>query len=83
MRRDVTYAVVVPIVVVCVAVTLMIWAMSGTGGSLMEGQGPVATTTGTASTRPNENAVRAPSASSNDTAGDHARATKGSENNSR
>ncbi len=81
MRRDVTYAVVVPIVVVCVAVILMIWAMSGTSGSQV--QGPTAATTGTASTRTNDNAVRPPSAPSNDMAGDHARATKGPESSSR
>jgi hypothetical protein len=78
MRRDVTYAVVVPIVVVCVAVILMIWAMSGRSGSRIEGQGPTAATTGTASTRMNENAVRALPAASHDAA-----ATKGSENRSR
>lgn len=83
MRRDVTYAVVVPIVVVCVAVILMIWAMSGTNGSRVEGRGPAAATTGTASTRTNDNAFRALPAASNDATGNSARAPKGSENNSR
>jgi hypothetical protein len=83
MRRDVTYAVVVPIVVVCVAVILMIWAMSGPSGGRIEGQGPTAATTGTASTRMNENAVRALPAASHDAADDGARATKGSQTKNR
>lgn len=83
MRRDVTYAVVVPIVVVCVAVILMIWAMSGTSGSRVAGQGPAATT-GIASTRTNDSAaVRALPAASNDATGNSARVPKSSENKSR
>jgi hypothetical protein len=81
--RDIPYAIMVPIVVICFAMILMIWAMSGTNGGRLESQGPTASTTGTASPRPSGNAVRAPAASGNDTAGDSARATKGLENKSR
>ena len=83
MRRDIPYPIMVPIVVVCFAMILMIWAMSGTSGARIESRGPTATTTGTASLRPSENAVRAPAVPGNDTAGDSARATKGLENKSR
>jgi hypothetical protein len=68
MRRDIPYAIMVPIVVVCFAMILMIWAMSGTSGGRIESQGPIASTTGTASPQPSGNAVRAPAAPGNDTA---------------
>jgi hypothetical protein len=70
MPRNVPYAVIVPIVVICFAVALMFWAMGGTsgGGSTRTGE-----TTGSASTRPTTDAVRAPVMPSNDTAADSAR----------
>jgi len=78
MRRNVPYGVIVPIVVVCVAVALMFWAMRGTsGGGTRSGE-----TTGIAYTRPNTDVVPAPTAPSNDTAADSAR-TSGPLNKSR
>jgi hypothetical protein len=69
MRRNVPYAVLVPIVVVCVAVALMFWAMRGTSGDGTR----TSDTTGNAYTRPNIDAVPAPTAPSNDTAADSGR----------
>ena len=72
MRRNVPYAVLIPVVVVCVAVALMFWAMRGTsGGGTRTGE-----TTGIAYTRPNTAAVRAPTTPSNDTAADSARVSE-------
>jgi hypothetical protein len=70
MRRNVPYALIIPIAVVCFAVALMLWSMAGTsgGGGTKSGE-----TTGSAYTRPNEMPVRAPTAPSNDTAADSAR----------
>jgi len=70
MKRDVPYAMIIPIAVVCFAVILMLWAMAGTnsGGRTRSGE-----TTGSAYTRPNEMPVQAPTAPSNDTAADSAR----------
>jgi hypothetical protein len=69
MRRNVPYAVIIPIVVVCVAVALMFLAMRGTsGGGAGNGE-----TTGIAYSRPNTDAVRVPTTPSNDTAADSAR----------
>jgi hypothetical protein len=69
MRRNVPYAIIIPIAVVCFAVVLMLWSMAGTGG----GGTKAGETTGSAYTRPNEMPVRAPTAPSNDTAADSAR----------
>jgi len=79
MRRNVPYAVIVPIVMVCAAVALMFWAMQGTsGGGTRTGE-----TTGLTYTRPNNaDVVPAPTAPSNDTAADSAR-TSGPLNKSR
>jgi hypothetical protein len=72
MRRNVPYAVIVPVVVVCVAVALMLWAMRGTnGGGTRTGE-----TTGIAYTRPNTDVVRPPTTPSNDTAADSARSER-------
>jgi len=71
MRRNVPYAVIIPIVVVCGAVALMLWSMAGTsggGGGTQTGE-----TTGAAYTRPNVEPVRVPTVPSNDTASDSAR----------
>ncbi|MGY2907619.1 flagellar basal body-associated protein FliL [Bradyrhizobium sp. URHC0002] len=65
MKRNVSYAIIIPIAVVCFAVVLMLWSMAGTNGG--------GTTTGSAYTRPNEMPVQAPTAPSNDTAADSAR----------
>jgi hypothetical protein len=72
MKRDVPYAIMLPIVVVCFAVVLMIWATSGTSGGRSDN---VAGTTGAASTPPTVSAVRVPTGSNNDTAADSARTT--------
>lgn len=78
MRRYLPFAIAVPIVVVFFAAILMIWAMSGSTVGRLESQRAVAHTTGTASKRPNDNAVPAPTAPNNDSAG-----TKGVESKSR
>jgi hypothetical protein len=82
MRTDLPFAIAVPIVVVCFAAILMIWAMSGTTVSRVESQRAVAHTTGTASKRPNDNAVPAPRAPNSDRTGDGAWGTKGVESKS-
>jgi hypothetical protein len=70
MKRNVPYAIILPIAVVCFAVVLMIWAMSGTsGGGPDNASAPSSATTG----RTTEHVTRAPTAPSNDTASDSAR----------
>ena len=69
MRRNVPYAVIVPIVMVCLAVVLMFLAMSGSGG----GGTRTGETTGAASTNPGTEPVRVPTVPNNDTAADSAR----------
>jgi hypothetical protein len=83
MKRDLPFAIAVPIVVVFFAAILMIWAMSGATVSRVESQRAMANTTGTAAKRSNDNAVPAPAAPSNDRAGDSAWGTKGMESKSR
>jgi hypothetical protein len=83
MRRGLPFAIAVPIVVVCFAAILMIWAMSGATVSRVESQRAATHTTGTASKRPNDNAVSAPTAPNNDKADDIARGTKGVDSKSR
>jgi hypothetical protein len=58
MKRNVSYAIIIPIAVVCFAVVLMLWSMAGTngGGTTKPGE-----TTGSAYTRPNEMLVVADS----------------------
>jgi hypothetical protein len=70
MKRNVPYAIIIPIAVVCFVVVLMLWSMAGTngGGDTRSGE-----TTGSAYTRPNEMPFQAPTAPSNDTAADSAR----------
>jgi len=70
MKRNVPYAIIIPIAAVCFAVVLMLWSMAGTngGGGTRSGE-----TTGSAYTRPNEMPVQAPTAPSNDTGADSAR----------
>jgi hypothetical protein len=70
MKRNVPYAIVAPIAVVCFAVVLMIWAMSGTSGGRSDNVSGAPTP---ATTRPTEDAVRVPTVPSNDTASDSAR----------
>jgi len=70
MKRNVPYAIVAPIAVVCFAVVLMIWAMSGTSGGRSDNVSGAPTP---ATTQPTEDAVRVPTVPSNDTASDSAR----------
>jgi hypothetical protein len=70
MKRNVPYAIILPIAVVCFAVVLMIWAMSGTSGGRPDN---ASTTSNATTTRTTENAIRPPAVPSNDTAGDSAR----------
>jgi hypothetical protein len=70
MRRNVPYAIIIPIAVVCFAVVLMLCSMAGTKG---DGATRPSDKTGSAYTRPNELPVQAPTAPSNDTAADSAR----------
>jgi hypothetical protein len=81
MKRDVPYAIILPIVVVCFAMVLMIWAMAGTSGARV--RSATDRTTGTVPTRSNQNAIRAPLIPNNNTASDSARAASGPENKSR
>jgi len=83
MRRGLPFAIAVPIVVVCFAAILMIWAMSGARVSRVESLGAVTHTTGAASKRWNDNAVPALTAPNDDRADDSARGTKGMESKSR
>jgi hypothetical protein len=61
MKRNVPYAIIIPIAVVCFAVVLMLWSMAGTNGGSATRPGE---TTGSAYTRPNEMPVQAPTAPS-------------------
>jgi hypothetical protein len=70
MKRNVPYAIIVPIAVVCFAVVLMLWSMAGTNG---DGGTRSGETTGRAYTHSNEMPVQAPTAPSNDTGADSAR----------
>jgi hypothetical protein len=70
MRRNIPYAMLVPIAVVCFAVVLMIWSLAGTSGGRPDRS---TTTTGSASSRTNEQPARVPTAPNNDTAADSAR----------
>ena len=81
MKRDIPYAIILPIVVVCFAIVLMIWAMAGTSGGRV--RSATDRTTGTVPTGSNQNAIRAPLLPNNDTASDGARAASGPENKSR
>ena len=81
MKRNVPYAIILPIVVVCFAVVLMIWSMAGTSGGGASNETRV--TTGAAPSQVNGGAVRAPITPSNDTAGDSARTSAGPQNKSR
>ena len=79
MKRDIPYAIIVPIAMVCFAIVLMISAMSGTSG--VRSDDSSRTTTG-AATQSTETAVRVPTAPTNDAASDSAR-TSGPLNKSR
>ena len=81
MKRDIPYAIILPIVVVCFAIVLMIWAMTGTSGGRV--RSATDRTTGTVPTGANQDAIRAPLIPNNDTASDRARAASGPENKSR
>lgn len=83
MRRGLPFAIAVPIVVVCFAAILMIWAMSGGNVSRVESQGVMTHTTGAASKRRNDNAVPVLTAPNDDRAGDSTRGAKGMESKSR
>jgi hypothetical protein len=67
MKRNVPYAIILPIAVVCFAVVLMIWAMSGTSGGRPDNASPTSNATKTSTTQP-----APPTVPSNDTAGDSA-----------
>jgi len=81
MNRNMPYAIILPIVVVCFAVMLMIWSMAGTSGG--GGQDQPSGTTGKSSSQPNASAVRVPSVPNNDTGADSARTGNGPLNKSR
>ena len=83
MRRGLPFAIAVPIVVVCFAAILMIWAMSGGNVSRVESQGVMTHTTGAASKRRHDTAVPALTAPNDDRAGDSTRGAKGMESKSR
>jgi hypothetical protein len=80
-RRNVPYGIVIPVVVVCLAIFLMIWAFYGTTGQNQQTSAPHqqgTTTTGSAPARPNNPAaanqpVQAPVAPGNDAESDSAR----------
>jgi hypothetical protein len=69
MRRNVPYGIIFPIIVVCAAIALMLWAMRGTNS----GTGGSGETAQNTYTRPNVDPVRVPTTPNNDTAGDSAR----------
>jgi hypothetical protein len=73
MKRNVPYAIILPIGVVCFAFVLMVWAMVGTSGGRSDN--PSGTTSGSAVSQRNEPAVRVPTLPNNDTASDSARTT--------
>jgi hypothetical protein len=81
MRRNVPYAIIIPIFVVCFAVVLMFWAMQGTNGG--RGEIQAGQTTGSANIRSNAEPVAAPTTPSNDTAADSARTPNSPLNKSR
>jgi hypothetical protein len=68
MKRNIPYALIVPIAVVCFAVALMMWSMAGTSSGGGQQQ-----TTGRGFATSNEPAVRVPTIPNNDTASDSAR----------
>jgi hypothetical protein len=70
MKRNVPYAIVIPIAVVCFAVMLMLWSMAGTSGGRDDRR--AADFAGSQS-RSNQEPVRVPTMPSNDTAADSAR----------
>jgi hypothetical protein len=74
-RRNVPYAIIVPVVVVCFAVFLMFWAFYGTSGPNQQSstRQQQSTTTGQAPARQTNQPVQAPTAPSNDAASDSAR----------
>jgi hypothetical protein len=72
MKRNVPYAIIFPIGVVCFAVVLMVWAIVGTNGGRSDS---ASGTSGSTATRQSEPAVRVPTIPNNDTAGDSARIT--------
>jgi hypothetical protein len=82
MKRNVPYAIILPIVVVCFAVMLMIWSMAGTSGG-GGGQEHPSSTTGNSSSQPNASPVRVPSVPNNDAGADSARTGNGPLNKSR
>lgn len=72
MKRNVPYAIIFPIGVVCFAVVLMVWAIVGTNGGRSDN---ASVTSGSTATQRNEPAVRVPTMPTNDTASDSARTT--------
>jgi amino acid transporter len=84
-RRNVPYALIVPIVVVCFAIVLMIWAFYGTTGPNQQSSlsRPQATTTGQAPARQTNQAVQAPVTPGNDAESDSARGGQAPLNKSR
>jgi hypothetical protein len=80
MKRNVPYAIIIPIAVVCFAVVLMLWSLAGTngGGATRPGE-----TTGSAYTRPNEMPVQAPTTPGDDRSADSARTPNTPLNDSR
>lgn len=81
MNRNVPYAIVFLIAMVCVAVVLMLWAMEGTSSGRRELQ--ASDTPRTAYTQRNASSVPAAPAPNNDTRADSARGSSGPENKSR
>ena len=81
MNRNVPYAIIFLIAMVCVAIVLMLWAMEGTSSGRLERQ--VSDTPRSAYTQPNASPIPAAPLPRNDARADSARGSGGPENKSR
>ena len=81
MNRNVPYAIIFLIAMVCFAVVLMLWAMEGTSSGRRELQ--ASDTPRSAYTQPNASPVPAAPEPNNDARADSARESSGPENKSR
>ena len=81
MNRNVPYAIIFLIAMVCVAVVLMLWAMEGTSSGRLQRQ--ASDTPRSAYRSPNESPVPAAPLPSNDARADSVRGSGGPENKSR
>ncbi|WP_024510978.1 hypothetical protein [Bradyrhizobium sp. ARR65] len=68
LRKNVPYALIIPVVIVCFAIVWMVWSLYGTNMGTQKGA-----TTGSAPPRQSEQTTQAPVAPGNDAASDSAR----------